>query len=393
MNTRIGRKRPALCALAATVIAASGCQSGERTGESVATPTSQATQQTRERVEAIYFIDPDQARAFGYRLDWQFPSYNRTLRKLAVQYDSVYTLDERNFLTRIRREEGDRIWRIPVGGPLDEMLSIDVIPDLERIFVMAGSAILVLDIDTGSQVAKQRLNKIASTAPVTVDQYFIYGSRTGQLAWHSYVLDSYWRGYQVARSIQVAPILAGDYVIAVGNDGRIMSIHAPSASQAWSFQALAPIVARPSAHDGVVFVASLDQHLRAFDVDDDGAPVWEYLTESQLDQPPIVIGDRVYQQIEMEGLVSLEARPSDAPGGVVVWRAADASGTVLTKLGPDLIAWDAEHKRLEVIDAKLGAVIATVELPEVDTITATSVTDGELFATSLDGRVIRLVPR
>jgi outer membrane protein assembly factor BamB len=380
--------------LAAAVLTTVGCRAGERTTDSSpATPTDQTTQRTREQVERIYFIDPDEARDLGYRIDWQFPTFGRALRRLWVRYDSVYTLDERNFMTRIRREQGDRVWRLPVGGPLDEMLGIDVIPDRERIFVTAGSGVLVLDIDTGSQIQKQRLNKIASTAPVRFGQYLIYGSRTGQLAWHSYVLNSYWRGYQISNSIEVQPTLADDYVIAVGNDGRIMSIHAPSASQAWSFEALAPVVARPAASDGVTFVASLDQHLRAFDIDNDRAPLWEYLTESQLDDPPMVIGDRVYQQVETEGLVCFEAQPADAPGGIVVWRAADARGNVLTRLGADLIAWDAENKRLEVVDANLGALIKTIELPAVDTIQATSATDGELYATSPDGRVIRLVPR
>ena len=41
----------------------------------------------------------------------------------------------------------------------------------------------------------------------------------------------------------------------------------------------------------------------------------------------------------------------------------------------------------------LGAVVTSHTLPHLDTIQATGVDEGDLYATATDGRIIRLVPR
>ena len=346
-----------------------------------------------ERVERQYVIGPAAAREIGYRVDWQFPSAGTPMRKVVVQDDSVFTLDELNVLTRLRREEGDRVWRLPVADPLEVIYGIDYVPSREEIYLTTGSDLIVLDAATGSRLGKQRLRFVANTAPVQIAPYLVYGSRDGQLVWHSYLLDTYWRGYQVSLSIQVPPVYSDGYVVAVGSDGRVMSIIAQSVSQVWSKKALAPVVASPAAGNGAVYVASLDQHLRAYELGERRAPIWEKLTESPLRDAPVLIRDRVYQHVPSRGLMCLEALPIDSPGGVVVWRAEEAGGNVVTQIRGELLTWDDDAKRLDRLDARLGAVIGSWHAPHVAAIMATSVESGDLYATGNDGRVCRLVPR
>ena len=45
------------------------------------------------------------------------------------------------------------------------------------------------------------------------------------------------------------------------------------------------------------------------------------------------------------------------------------------------------------IDARFGAVLKKLDLPQVDEIMAADVNRGEIYATGTDGRIIRLVPR
>ena len=141
-----------------------------------------------------------------------------------------------------------------------------------------------------------------------------------------------------------------------------------------------------------VQTCALPIYLRAFDVAQPRAALWEYLTESPLVDSPVIVRDRVYQQVASEGLVCLKANPLDNPGGVVVWR-ADTTGSVLTEHDGELLVWEADRKYMVLVDARLGAVVESIHMPNVADIMATSPIDGVIYATSPDGRITRAVPR
>jgi outer membrane protein assembly factor BamB len=391
------RSPAALFALGGAILALGGCASSPQAeGEPApaAASTDAEVEATARSLEERYVIGPTAAREIGYRIDWQYPSMGLPIRDFAIQADSVFTLDANNVLTRLRREEGDRVWRIPVAASrIVEILGITYIPEDERIYLTTGGELLVLDSVNGSPVGKQDLERIANTAPLVFGQFLIYGSRNGQVVWHSYRLDSEWRSYQVSNSVQITPVYEDGYVIAIGSDGRIMNLLARSASQVWSTKALGPIVAPPAAGNGAVYVASLDQHLRAYELSEARSPLWQYLTESPLAEGPVLIHDRVYQQVADEGLVCFDALPLDRPGGKVLWRADDAAGSVLTRMDDTLLTWDAAGRRIQLVDDRLGAVILNLDMPQIDEIIATDVEEGDLYATGTDGRIIRLVPR
>ncbi len=381
------------------LLLASGCATEEAAVEGGMVDSSVAEREAAartaaEEVEAMYVIGPAAARAMGYRIAWQYPASTGKIRRFAVQDDSVFTLDHSNFLSKIRREKGDRMWQVPVGGgPMQQIQGITYVPSEEKVYLTANSQLMVLDVATGSQIAKQKLGRIAATEPFVLGQYFVYGSRRGQVVWHSYLMDSERAGYQVSQSMRQPPLYEDGYIVAVGSAGEVMCLRAGSISQVWSRKALAPIVADAVAGNGAVYVASLDQHLRAFELAENRSPLWEYLTESPLTDSPVLIGDRVYQQVESEGLVCLEALPLDSPGGVVIWQAKDAGGNVLTQMRDTLITWDADDKELAIVDSRLGAPISSFHLPHIDSIMATEVVGGDIYATAMDGRILRLVPR
>ncbi|NNF44430.1 MAG: PQQ-binding-like beta-propeller repeat protein [Phycisphaerales bacterium] len=345
-----------------------------------------------DEVELQYVIGPAVARTLGYRVDWQYPSTGTPLRLCEVSGDLVFTLDQRNFLTCLQREDGDRRWRVPTTQAVEKIFGITYVPEAERVYLTTGSDLLVIDTASGALLDKQRLQQIANTAPVRVGPFLVYGSRSGQAVWHSYQLGSYWRGYQIAQSINLPPVYADGHVVLVGQGGRIMSLRADSATQAWSRRALASVDAPPVAGGGAVYVASLDQHVRAYDIGTARSPLWEYLTESPLSESPVLVGDFVYQQVPSEGLVCLEAQPFDSPGGVVAWTAPEIKGSVVAARGANLLTWAPESRRLAVLDARYGAIAERLFMPQVAHLSA-PVPDGDLFAIGTDGRVCRIVPR
>lgn len=384
----------ALLGAAAALAVAAGCSSS---GSKPAGGTPVATMDpiaVDPAVEARFVVGPTASRRLGYRIDWQQSTAGgRPIKDVALADDSLLVLDDRNGLMRLDLDSGRRVWSVPVADATDEILGMNLIRDVERVFVWTSGDLFILDASTGELVDRHTLEQIAATPPVIHGQFFIYGARNGRLIWRSWLLGAAWRAYEISGSIRVPPVSADGYVVAAGGGGRVMCLLAGSASQVWSRQALDEIVASPAIGQGVVYVASLDQHLRAYALGEDRTPLWEYLTEGPLVDSPVLVDDRVYQQVPGSGLVALEARPLDSPGGVVAWKAEECRGSVLTVNGGDVLAWDPDATRLDVLDGRLGEVIETWNLPGVTRILADDVRDASLYAVGGDGRVIRLVPR
>ena len=343
-------------------------------------------------LERDYLIGPDAARKLGLRIVFQSqtrPENGSGIKQVSVQADAIFVLDGLNFLTRLRRTNGQRLWRLPVAGRLDKIHGITYQPVAERVFLTTTSHILVLDDDTGSMIDKQSLGQIASTAPVAYGEFFIYGSRNGQVVWHSTNVGYQWRGYQVSPTIRVAPLLIGDVVVAMGSDGRVMVLDAPSAAGIWNKRLLNEVATPPATDNGLVYIAGLDQYLWAIDIAT-GRTLWKYLADTPLDRPPFVLAGQLYQQIPGTGLHCFVARPLDSPGGEILWIAPEVSGDVIGAREHRLFVWEPDDRVLMVVDAKRGGVMESVSLPDVKHLFMPGA--GELFAAGDDGRVTALVP-
>lgn len=342
------------------------------------------------QVEKDYVIGPAAARNLNYRVAWQFTGAGDGVKLLSVQGDSAFVLDSRNFLTRIKTQDGNLLWRMAVADPIDEIQGVALVGN--RVFVAMGGDMLVLDGGTGSQIDKRRLQKIASTAPAASGNYLIYGSRDGQTIWFSTQIGYQWRGYQVAHSISLAPLVTEKHVVVIGNDGTLVVLDAAAASKYWSTKLLDQIVAPAAAGNGAVYVAGLDQYLWAFDINT-GRTLWKVLNDTPLTQPPTLIGDRVYQQIPHQGLVCFNALPQDTPGGERIWATDGVKGNALFQRRDQVYAWDVPAKRMSMLDVKRGGITNSVDLPQVKELTVAGENNNDIYAASTDGRVVRLVPR
>ena len=170
-----------------------------------------------------------------------------------------------------------------------------------------------------------------------------------------------------------------------------MVLRGEDAISIWSRQLLDGIEASPVTGNGAVYVAGLDQHVRAYEVST-GRPLWHYLTESKLTDSPTLMGNFVYQQIPTEGLVCFEAWPRNTVRGKVVWT-APVTGNVVNNYRNQLVVWDQVGHRLAMVHPDRGAVVEELSLPAVDILRFSRQRNGEVFAASNDGRLIHLIPR
>ncbi len=382
--TSIRRSTVFLLALAGFSLLGVGCGNGNLTSPYISPQTRQ--------LDSSLVIGPTVARELGYQVDWQYATAGKNLKLLTVQHDSVFALDENNYLTRIDREDGTRVWRIPISYPLAEIQGVTYLPDYNRVLVISGGDLFVLNASDGSQIARQHLEKIANTEALSFGDQIIYGSRNGQLIWHSHAIAFQSNGYQIANSIKLMPLNLGRVILVTGNDGELVVIDASSASKYWSKKLLDGVVAQPAITDSAIYVAGLDQHIWAFDLGS-GRNLWRYLAESPLTDSPVVIGDLVFQQVPAKGLICFEALPKSKPGGEIVWSDPNVAGNVVTTRRENLIIWNQKNKQMDVLTSQRGGHVSTIILPFVDKLMTTSTVEGDLYAYHRDGRVVRLVPR
>lgn len=386
-----------LLLLAALIAGIPGCQTTNRSEQTDEQIMAQVRERNQRRIDAMqrrYLIGPIEAEKLGYRVDWQSQIASSRVygvKHLSVQGDSVFVLDDRNFLVRFRRDDGNRMWRISVGKPNLEIQGIAYAPAYNRVYLTAGGDLLVHDAGTGGQVARVKLEKLAATAPQAVGDFLIYGSRNGQLVWFNHPLAFDWKSYQIAHSINTPPVIAGGRLVTVGSNGELMVLTAADARMLWSWPVLGQIVSQPAIGQGVVYVPSTNQTLYAFDLGS-GRKLWEALTSSRLTDSPTAIDDRVYQQVAAEGIVCFDALPPNSRLGVEIWTAEGVRGNVAALRAGQLLVWDKDDRIMTLLEPGSGRVIEHVRLPGASSLVVAGAKDGEIFAAGLDGRLIRLVP-
>ena len=371
-----------------------GCKSSSRENESSsaggATVTIAPPAPVVAAVEQSHVIGPAAAREIDYRVAWQHIGAGSAINIFTVQGDSVFYLDKQNYLTRIKMADGNRLWRSQVVDPIEEVYGVAFPGD--RVYVISGGSVYVLDSNTGSQLQRQKLLQIANTEANVFNQFLIYGSRNGQVIWHQRLVGQHSRGYQIAPTMTVAPVSRNNVIGAVGTNGSVFVLDANTATQYWSKMLLAPVTCRPAIGDAALYVAGTDQYLWAFELGT-GRNLWKVLHESPLVDSPVVIGERLYQQVPRFGLHCYAALPPDDPGGELLWKANGVNGNVLLERRSELITWDQRARQMAIVNAERGAVIKTLNLPAVTRMAVGGENGDEIYGANDDGRVVRLVPR
>lgn len=344
-----------------------------------------------DRLEEEFPFGPQASRTIDYRIDWKNSRGGPGVEMMEIQGDSLFVLDQFNILTRLNRETGELYWRAAVEAENTEVVSLNFVPAMNRVYVAVGATMVVLEADTGSLIDRQNLSKIINVQGTIAGPYLVYGSRDGDLIWHRYDIGHPWRSYNIGQSIQVPPLLTENLAVTVGNGGELFVLDLGSAQQLWRRRLDDPVDAQPEVGAGVVYVAGRDQFVRAFDLGD-GRQYWNFITSSELISSPTLIGDRVYQDVPGTGVVALEALPIDKIGGVEVWTVSNATGRVITKYDGNLLTWDPHGRSMSVIDDSAGMLVTTLPLPDVKFLKCTSRERGVFYVASDDGRIMRLSP-
>jgi hypothetical protein len=399
-------------ALSASALAASTTiadQSGGLTAENRARLEAVAA-----RVEADFIIGPAAAGDLGYRIVWQ--ASLPLIRGAAFKHthlagDAIFAVDAANNVARLRPSDGQQIWRVGVGSPVDIFRGIDWIetpivtgsgPTRQasvepRVYISTDTECFVLDGATGSIAKRQDFNKLPTTKPLNIGKFLIYGTLGGQIVWHHAIVGQEWRANSLDSTVRGSLAHARGMVIAASDRGMVLALDQDNASRRWARQTFGGVLAAPAVSDTTVFIASLDQYLWAFDLQT-GETRWKYFTQSALKTPPFAIADVVLQFVPGEGLVCFNA-DSNKLDGEVRWRNASAAGVpigmITTGGGDRIVLWEQSSRTMTLVDPNLGSSDRTFSFPKAAELelVRSGPFAGDFFATSEDGHILRLSPR
>lgn len=361
------------------------------------TETGSIVERYTSELDDRFVIGPTAANMMDYRPDWNVdaePAQGGSIVYANILGDAFFTLDSGNNLTRIDASDGNLSWSAPVADTTDEIHGIARVQSAQSdvLFLTTDSNVWVYDSTNGTFVSKQRLAKVASTAPVVYGGSLVYGSVTGQLVWHQYQVGTSTMAYQLQGAIQLPPALAGNIIVAVTEAGHVMALSASDAIQLWSQQPYGGVMGKPVIGSRAVYVSSLDQHVYAYDVAR-GRILWKRLTEAELRDPPTLINNHLYQQVPGHGLICFDPLPRDMYDGLIIWTAEGISGNVVGVHNGQLLVWDEAARVISLVDEQTGDLADTVDLPKARRLIVSQLNSGTIYAIGDDGHVSRLVAR
>jgi outer membrane protein assembly factor BamB len=344
-------------------------------------------------LDARYVLGPATADDFGYRIVWQtepLATRDAQLQVMNATADSAWFGDSAGSIVRIRRDNGETVWRSSTYQGTDRMLSLDYLPSEhhDNVYVVTELASVALDATTGNLIRKTRFGQLPACAPAVFGPTMIFGTNTGLASWFQYSSGYNWRSTTLGGHVTAPITIAGELALAGSTNGSVMAMDASSAGIRWTRKLSAGVEAPIAADNQACYVASLDQSLWAFDISN-GRVLWQYFTQAALTNPPVRIADGLYLQIPGEGLVSFNPLPNEKPEGEVRWK-SKAPGNVIARVGTNLMAWDAASRTLSSVAVSNGRVVTQVSMPKVESIKFVPAIDGDMFLASKDGLVERL---
>ncbi|MBT5410000.1 MAG: PQQ-binding-like beta-propeller repeat protein [Phycisphaerae bacterium] len=374
-------------------------------------------------------IDIDQMRASGYRLDWMNQSNGSAISLPTITTDSLYTVDEEDYLTRYDLETGKWIWSSPVGNKIYNIHSINEMQKGNTVYAVSDGAIYALEKETGNlptssdqstdsksiTSAIRSLDWIANTGAISTEKgYLIYGSSNGEVVWFNPDFGFETKRYRIGDVIKVTPTFAHgprslngqqlNLVITPSLDGQVYAVDLEQANKIWSIQLTSPVQTEISYGTNSsllddetfprtsAFIAGTDQYLRAIDLHT-GKPRWNILSSKVLVDSPVVVSDTVYQRLPEIGLAAYDAFP-DSLSGNQKWIADDVFGNVITTTNTGkLVCWDSVNNLLQIVDPVKGGVVSTLPLPGARSVLSDTLQQGSIYIITQNNALLRLIQR
>lgn len=357
-------------ALLTALLAASGC-----------TTNKSATGPSR------LLADQQTSAALDCRIVWQTDlglAAGQTIESAGPLGDVFVVFEKGNVLTVLDADTGKTRWRRSVGTEA-ERFTRPTLHD-QHVIICSETQLYAYRLDNGDLALTFKLQHNAHTDPIIFAGFVILGSPDG-LLFAQTLRGGYlvWR-YQMGGAIATNPLLAGSTLFVADESGQVAGLNAQTGLIIWrrSRPPWGAISAQPAGDNTLAFVACHDQKLYAFERAS-GSLFWQYLDENPLTEPPVVIGEHVYQRSKSRGLICL-----DTLSGNTLWN-SDLVGKPVQIRNQNLMLLD--QGTINLLDVETGQSEGQIALPLANQIFFTAPKDGDLYLLNRDGRIMKLQPR
>lgn len=338
-----------------------------------------------------YALNDSNFLELGYRRDWTaFPYVGKgeKLNRLQPAGDVVLTQETGSTITALETSNGAIRWANEVANPLARIVGLNRVD--EKVLVSEESELLFLSVTNGDTLNRQPYARVVNTAPVIIGGVAIYGTTTGHVLAHRLDLGlSRWsfllKGAIEHKPVVVMPLDADDAVIgAVAQSGQYVFLASRTGRPLGRGEIFAGTDSDPIAAQGLMIVAGRDQSL--WGLRPNGEVAWRVRCDLPLTRQPSTDGKTVWCQLGTEGLCAV-----DASTGKVTWSNRVVEGTVIGIRAGNLVVWNGSLVLL--LDKERGDIIRSYVVSDTSMLLTDKFEDGNLFAVSESGVVVRFVPR
>ncbi len=347
----------------------------------------------QSRVDA-FPIDDAAWGKLGYRRDWSgfpFVSGGAAISFVRPSQDLIVIQETGSTVSVLDANNGNVRWSNTIAGPLTRYVDIARYQDPVRgdvVLAFADSDIRILNSQTGNLITTQRLERVASSAPVIVGDMASFGSPAGEYFAHNLSRGFREWGFGTGNSIDSQPILVGGVVGMVTQNGSVVFLDPYGGSAQARTRLFTGLGVSPVTDGALLIAGALDQSIYA--IAPSGNMAWQYRTSAPISVPMSCFSGRVYATVtdsnNDSGLLCL-----DSASGKRVWFTKGVNGTVIATRGSTLLVRTSSG--ITTIDAKRGDVLERIALPGVRSITPDTAADGNLYVASDSGVIVKFVPK
>lgn len=330
-------------------------------------------------------IEPLDADALNYSINWaadlDLPK-DQQLSSATVLGDLLVTIEyPEGTTTGISMRDGSIKWRRILGNPAQPLF--EPVRRGDDLFVISSTTMYTLDAGNGKLKNVAELNEIASSSPVLMENFAIYGSINGRVVAHDVNTGFAKWSYQLTDRITAAPLTVGSNVFVADASGVYAMLQATNGSLLWRGKTFGPVTAAPDADRLSVFVASEDQALYAINRAT-GRDRWPaFHAEHRLTAAPRSFGLNVFLPLPGTALLAI-----DSVAGTERWR-LDYSALPVTLSDDTLVI--ATHNSLQLVNVETGKVLH--KSPTKPIVTVLQGENDSLVLVSPQGKLLRLNAR
>lgn len=373
--------------LALAVGTLGACTSTQSTSDSstanAGTPGSTPAQPAPAKTKG-WTIDHEGWNELGYQ--WQWTGYPPTQPGAVIEHATAYEdlltfIGSGSTLSVLDASTGKVRW----SRQLDRATTRFVEPTRRdgTLYAASDTELWEIDLRNGNTIDRDSMGTLVNTSPLIVDNLAIFGTLAGELFAYQMTNDFKLWSYQFDGPIHVPAIQVSDNLIAaISEKGDIRTLIASNAHSGMRARIAGGAEAELLTDNVGLYVASLDQSIYAFDIND-GFRFWRIRSSDPITVQHTLHQGTIYASTRDKGLMSI-----DTATGEILWNNPEIGGWVLTVVNDaELIVYSGFE--MLAIDKDRGDIIARTPLDQVAGVRSDTLDNGNIYVITLDGGVAK----